>query len=100
MAPTVLICLLFKTGRPKWGWFILCFNVLQMLRMLATRGHWTIDLVVGVAAGLWLRKYPLIVDRAVADAVAGAVAMPSSTVCGEYCCNPKCVRGTELVEHV
>lgn len=38
--------------RWKLAWTFDTLNILQFLRLLSTRGHYTIDLVVGVGAGI------------------------------------------------
>lgn len=40
-----------RTQRNRLGFVVDISNVLQSLRLLATRGHYTIDLAVGAAAG-------------------------------------------------
>lgn len=40
-----------RMGRHGMAWIFDALNVLQGLRLLASRGHYTIDLVVGVGAG-------------------------------------------------
>ncbi|VFQ87326.1 unnamed protein product [Cuscuta campestris] len=41
-----------RLGRRKLGLAFDVLNVLQVVRLLSTRGHYTIDLVVGVGAGV------------------------------------------------
>jgi len=38
--------------RKKLAWTFDVLNVLQAVRLLGTRGHYTIDLIVGVGAGV------------------------------------------------
>jgi len=40
-----------RTGRYKMAWVFDALNILQSLRLLATRGHYTIDLGAGLGAG-------------------------------------------------
>lgn len=41
-----------RMHRWKLAWTFDTLNILQFLRLLSTRGHYTIDLVVGVGAGI------------------------------------------------
>ncbi|PIA57028.1 hypothetical protein AQUCO_00600032v1 [Aquilegia coerulea] len=41
-----------RMGRVEMAWVFDTLNVLQMVRLLGTRGHYTIDLAVGVGAGM------------------------------------------------
>lgn len=41
-----------RMQRWKLAWTFDVLNVLQVIRLLGTRGHYTIDLVVGVGAGI------------------------------------------------
>ncbi|KAF5194253.1 Phosphatidylcholine:diacylglycerol cholinephosphotransferase [Thalictrum thalictroides] len=41
-----------RMGRAEMAWVFDTLNVLQMVRLLGTRGHYTIDLAVGVGAGM------------------------------------------------
>lgn len=41
-----------RMHRWEMSWAFDTLNVLQFVRLLATRGHYTIDLVVGVGAGI------------------------------------------------
>lgn len=41
-----------RMKRWELAWTFDVFNVLQAVRLLGTRGHYTIDLVVGVGAGI------------------------------------------------
>lgn len=41
-----------RVRRWELSWAFDALNVLQFVRLLSTRGHYTIDLVVGVGAGI------------------------------------------------
>ena len=56
-------------GQYKLHLVSLIANALQMVRLLATRGHWTIDLLVGVGLGISLSGYVIAFDRVVERAL-------------------------------
>lgn len=41
-----------RMQRRELAWIFDTLNVLQVIRLLGTRGHYTIDLAVGVGAGI------------------------------------------------
>jgi len=52
IASLVVTYLVAPRGPLRSAWFVHVLNALQCVRMLATRGHYSIDLIVGIAAGL------------------------------------------------
>lgn len=40
-------------------------NFVQIVRLLGTRGHWTIDIIVGVCMGMWGTRLVSLVDAAI-----------------------------------
>ena len=46
---TLVMCAnhLYLRGNKRWSYFFHAFNVFQIIRLLATRGHYSIDIVIG-----------------------------------------------------
>ena len=46
---TLVICAnhMYMKGHKKWSIFFHIFNVFQIIRLLATRGHYSIDIIIG-----------------------------------------------------
>lgn len=78
-----------RMGRHGMAWTFDALNVLQGLRLLASRGHYTIDLAVGVGAGFLF------------DILAGSYEDSRRHVVSEYhreperaCCGCNCDSGS------
>lgn len=64
-APMLVIAKLNRDGWRKGALLVHFGNAVQMVRLLATRGHWSIDLFIGTLLGWWSTNLARELDAAV-----------------------------------
>jgi len=64
---SLLAIYFYKTGRQRYSYLCYLFNSLQIIRLLSTRGHYSIDLIAGFMIGSYMYTLVAHIDKYLAS---------------------------------